>query len=165
MHLITTLLAAACALSGALASPVTEPAMMVEVAASAERPSKPWFMRSLTRKCDKEDTVCDWSFSIDSAGMEKMQSCKRKVTTEKPHKASQQEVQPFNCGPFQVSFNWSGQFGPGKGFVTFAVVLKKVVKENGQDKEIRLIIWPSYTDATLATGQPAPDKGYMPVPI
>jgi len=65
--------------------------------------------------------------------------------------ATQANFNGITCGGYTVSGGWSGQFGPGNGFTTLAVV----------NNAKRQIAYPAYTDSELASGKPVtPNRSY-----
>ena len=100
-------------------------------------------MRDFRRQCNKEDTMCEWSFKIDTHQLNNPPtSCKFLAFH---HHLAPASRSPFRstCGYYRVGGTWSGQFGPGNGFTTLSVV----------DDEQRLMAFPAYTDAELEGGR------------
>ncbi|KAK1753614.1 hypothetical protein QBC47DRAFT_362496 [Echria macrotheca] len=108
-----------------------------------------WTITGFTRTCDKADTVCTVKFGVDTH-LAAPVSCSYTV---KGAPASQASTDNISCGPYTISSGWSGIFGPGQGFTTWAFV----------DRAKGLITWPSYADAELVNGVAvSPDKSYPP---
>ncbi|KAK6064353.1 hypothetical protein SCUP234_08597 [Seiridium cupressi] len=139
MQLTTTFLAAVVAAT-AFAAPAAEPGL-------SRRADPQWTIVGLKRVCDAADTSCTWSFSVDTH-LAAATACSF-VVKGKP--ASQTSGTGATCGPYTVTSGWSGQFGPGNGFTTLAVV----------DNTKKKIVWPAYTDKQLAGGAVVkPDQSY-----
>lgn len=125
------LLAAAALSGGALAAPSQERASSVSMMADVTA----WTITGLSRACDTADTTCTWTFGINNGTG--ITPC-TEVVTGSP--ASQTNGGPATCGVGQpypdlpysrlrtctdrksfqvytVTSGWSGQFGPGNGFV------------------------------------------------
>ncbi|EAA29113.1 hypothetical protein GE21DRAFT_3714 [Neurospora crassa] len=102
----------------------------------------PWTIHSLSRNCDDADTVCDWSFIIDTHCPSFAPTpCSFSIKSLGPdvpasrspkHEKSQDDL----CGPYEVHSSWSGQFGPGEGFTTLSVI----------DDGNKLVAYPAYRD-------------------
>ncbi|KAJ5642019.1 hypothetical protein N7490_006019 [Penicillium lividum] len=134
-------LATIAAVPAVLAAPVASTSMMAA--------SSTWTIDSMKRVCNAADTSCTWTFGIDT-GSGTATSCKFVV---KGTTASELNGGPATCGDFTVTSGWSGQFGPGNGFTTLAVV----------DNVSRQIVYPAYTDVQLDTGKVVtPDQSYTP---
>ncbi|KAI1387856.1 small secreted protein [Hypoxylon trugodes] len=110
-----------------------------------------WTVEGLKRVCDDADTSCTWTFSVDTH-LADPTPCS---FTVKGSPASQTDSANNVCGPYTIGSGWSDQFGPENGFTTLSVV----------DVAQKLIIWPSYSDATLAGGAVAADLSYPPTSI
>ncbi|KAL6718708.1 hypothetical protein ACLMJK_002942 [Lecanora helva] len=135
------LLAAATAITSSLAAPAGKSMM------AADTPQ--WTIESFKRTCDSSDTSCDYSYSINTHTADAV-PCSYTVTGSPASQASYNNIQ---CGAFTVSSNWSGQFGPGNGFQTLAIV----------NEQSRLIAYPAYRDSQLVNGQiVSPDQSYTP---
>lgn len=128
----------------ALAAPTVARAETVSMMAEATT----WTIQSLSRVCNDADTSCTWSFGIYNGNA--TTPC-TEVVTGSP--ASQTNGGPATCGAYTVTSGWSGQFGAGNGFTTFAVV----------DYAAGLIVYPAYTDKQVAGGAVVtPDQSYTP---
>jgi len=118
-------------------------------AAAVTKRTNDWTIKDFTRTCDKTDNKCTYAYTI--ATPSGSQLCKYDVTG---WPASRTEVPARACGGFQVSSAWSGQFGEGNGFTTFAVT--------NHD----LIIWPAYSDKQIVNGKAVkPDQSYTPAKL
>jgi hypothetical protein len=118
-------------------------------AAAVNKRSGEWTIKDFTRTCDKADKKCTYSYIIATPWV--AQSCNYDVEGSP---ASRTEVKPRDCGEFQLSSAWSGQFGEGNGFTTFAVTNHKQ------------IVWPAYADKQIENGKAVkPDQSYTPVGI
>ncbi|KAF3765357.1 hypothetical protein M406DRAFT_321913 [Cryphonectria parasitica EP155] len=107
-----------------------------------------WTITSLVRTCDAADTSCTWSFGINNGTG--TTPCVETVTGSP---ASETNGGPATCGVYTVTSGWSGQFGPGNGFTTFAVV----------NYAANLIVYPAYTDKQVQNGTVVtPDQSYTP---
>lgn len=107
-----------------------------------------WTITNMVRNCNSDDTQCTWDFGIDAN--EATTNCTL-VVNGSP--ASQTNGGPATCGDYTVTSGWSGQFGPGNGFTTLAVV----------DQKTHQIAWPAYTDKQVENGQVvSPDQSYTP---
>ena len=127
----------------ALAAPAPAP----EVKAMAAQQT--WTIEGMKRVCDKADTTCNWSFTVNAAGAK--QACNFAVKKSGSTPASRSPGKGANCGAYTVTSGWSGQFGPDAGFTTLSVV----------NNPKRLIAWPAYTDKQLAGGKVVkPDQSY-----
>ena len=130
------------AASLSLAMPTPEPARLMTATGSV------WTMQSFKRACDVDDTSCAYSFSVNLNDGQAATPCSYDVTGSPASTASYNNVV---CGPFVISSSWSGQFGPGNGFQTLAVV-------DGNQ-----IIYPAYTDKQLQNNTVvSPDQSYTP---
>ena len=140
MQFTSTLLAAVLAATAAVAAPTPAvKSMMV---------NGQWTINGFTRTCDDADTSCEYRFGINRNDGTLAPICDYTVTGAP---ASQAPANGIVCGAFTVSSAWSGQFGPGNGFTTFAVVA---------DREI---IYPAYSDSQLVNGAAVePDQSYTP---
>lgn len=102
----------------------------------------PWTIHDLTRHCDDSDTVCGWSFIINTNCPSLAPTpCSFTIKSLGPgvpasrspkHEKGQDEL----CGPYEVHSSWSGQFGPGQGFTTLSVI----------DGGNKLVAYPAYRD-------------------
>jgi hypothetical protein len=147
MHFATTLITAILA-NTAFAAPAASSNVKSIRAAEPQ-----WTIKSMKRVCNSADTSCAWSFSVDTH-LSPVTACAYTVTAAS--KASQAPANGVTCGPYTVSSGWSGQFGPGNGFTTLAVV-------NYAGKRI---VWPAYTDVQLAGGAVVtPDQSYPPTTL
>ncbi|KAI1655745.1 hypothetical protein F4813DRAFT_391320 [Daldinia decipiens] len=108
-----------------------------------------WTITGLSRAVDAADTSSDWTFGIDNgAGVT---AVKYTVKSAGGAPATRSNGGPVTVGDFTITSGWSGQFGDDKGFTTFSVV----------DNAKRQIVYPSYTDAQLKSGQVVtPDQSY-----
>ena len=133
-------------LLGILAT-VTAAAPTNTVSAMAE--VKPWIIKSFTRTCNHADTSCVVTFGIDTQTAP-VTNCQYTVTGAPASRAATSNIA---CGAYTVSSGWSGQFGEGNGFTTWAV----------GDFGKKLITWPAYSDRELINGKAVvPDKSYVP---
>ncbi|KFH41657.1 hypothetical protein ACRE_076110 [Hapsidospora chrysogenum ATCC 11550] len=138
--LLTTLLA-----TSALAAPAPEPATGVKSMATAAT----WTIENMKRTCNKADTSCAWSFTINAGGAKTACSYNVKKSGKTP--ASRSPNKGTDCGVYTVTSGWSGQFGEGNGFTTLSVV----------NNPKRLIAWPAYTDKQLQNGKVVkPNQSY-----
>lgn len=139
--LLTTTLLPLLALSAPSAAPVSMAAANTQ-----------WTILSARRACDAADNVCTWTFGISVGAGTASTACKystKRASASVP--ASQASGGPTDCGKYQVTSGWSGQFGPGNGFTTLSVV----------DTQERLIAWPAYSDADVAGGKVvSPDRSF-----
>jgi len=116
---------------------------------SARADVKPWIIKSFTRTCNASDTSCVVKFGIDTQ-IAPVTNCQYTVTG---NPASRTSANGVTCGAYTVSSGWSGQFGEGNGFTTWAVV----------DFGKKLITWPAYSDKEVVNGKAVvPDKAYVP---
>ncbi|KAI1847499.1 hypothetical protein JX265_000749 [Neoarthrinium moseri] len=135
MHFSTAVISAVLSAT-ALAAPALE-----------SRADPNWTITSMKRVCNAADTSCTWTFGIDTH-LSAATPCSFTVTGSP---ASQTSNTGSTCGAYTVSSGWSGQFGPGNGFTTLAVV----------DNTRRKIAFPAYTDKQLAGGAVVtPDQSY-----
>lgn len=136
-------------LAPALAAPAPAADSVSMMAASPE-----WTIKSLKRVCNKADTSCAWTFSIDTHSGATPVACTYTVTGSP---ASQQAAgAAAECGVFTVTSGWSGQFGEGNGFTTLSVV----------SRTRKQIIWPAYTDKQVTGGKVVtPDQSYAPAAL
>jgi hypothetical protein len=140
----TTLLVSALLSATGLAAPSQPRAAAISMMAEATT----WTITGLSRVCNAADTSCTWSFGINNGSA--TTPC-TEVVTGSP--ASQTNGGPATCGAYTVTSGWSGQFGAGNGFTTFAVV----------DYATGLIVYPAYTDKQVASGAlVTPDQSYTP---
>ena len=140
MHFQTILIAAMAALPAMSAPAPVEKSMM---AAAAPQ----WTIKSFLRTCNTANTSCKYSFSIDTHTAPATPCSYTAVGNP----ASRVSYNNKKCGPYTISSNWSGQFGPNNGFQTLAVV-------NG-----KTIVYPAYTDKQLVNGKiVTPDQSYAP---
>ena len=118
---------------------------------SAMAEVKPWIIKSFTRSCSPDDKYCTIKFDIDTQ-VAPATHCEYIVSGNPASRTSASAT----CGPYAVTSNWSGQFGEGRGFTTWAVV----------DYSKNLITWPSYADTELVNGKAVvPDKSYAPAKL
>ncbi|KAJ5738946.1 hypothetical protein N7493_002101 [Penicillium malachiteum] len=111
-----------------------------------------WTITNMKRVCNTADTKCTWTFGI-KIGSGTATACTMVVAGTD---ASELDGGPTVCGDFTVTSGWSGQFGPGNGFTTLAVV----------DNDLDEIIWPAYTDDQLADGAVVtPNQSYTPTAL
>ncbi|KAK3949488.1 hypothetical protein QBC32DRAFT_35693 [Pseudoneurospora amorphoporcata] len=102
----------------------------------------PWTIHSLSRHCDDADTVCGWSFIIDTNCPSfaptpcsfTIKSLGPGVPASRSPKHAKDEDEL--CGPYEVHSSWSGHFGPGQGFTTLSVI----------DGGNKLVAYPAYRD-------------------
>ncbi|KAI1179874.1 surface protein 1 [Nemania sp. FL0916] len=101
-----------------------------------------WTLNALSRACDAADTSCTWKFGINTntAGVNAT-ACTLVVkgTTAVP-KASEANGGPSQCGAFQITSGWSGQFGPGEGFTVISVVetaTQKIIYGGYKDTQVQ----------------------------
>ncbi|KAK4164055.1 hypothetical protein QBC43DRAFT_318643 [Cladorrhinum sp. PSN259] len=151
MHFTTTtILGLAGLASTALAAPALDARAEV-VSAMAAGPE--WTIGSFKRTCNAADTSCTVSFTlpnIDDGGLTGF-GCTYIVEAAAP--ASRAPVNGKTCGPYTISSSWSGQFGEGQGFTTWAIV----------HYAKRLIVWPAYADWELKNDTVVvPNKSYAP---
>ncbi|KAK0634402.1 hypothetical protein B0T17DRAFT_502066 [Bombardia bombarda] len=152
MHFTTATLLTTLLSTLALAAPAPAAASKSMMASTAQ-----WTIEQAKRVCDAADTSCAWSFTINKhvAGVAST-PCAFTTPKDGATPASQSPQTGATCGGFQVTTGWSGQFGPGNGFTTLAVV----------DLANRLITYPAYTDVQLAGGKVVvPDQSYAPYSI
>ncbi|KAK1772741.1 hypothetical protein QBC33DRAFT_442926 [Phialemonium atrogriseum] len=146
MHFTTTTLTALLPLL-AMGAPTT-PRDTISMAADGAQ----WTIQSMQRVCNAADTSCKWTFGINTntAGAATT-PCAFVVAAAAGVAASRAPETGAQCGGFQVTSGWSGQFGEGNGFTTLSVV----------DTAKRLIAWPAYSDADLAGGKVVvPDRSF-----
>ncbi|KAF4999000.1 hypothetical protein FGRMN_2799 [Fusarium graminum] len=107
-----------------------------------------WTIAGMRRTCTLDDSVCIWNFNIvTDRGLGT--PC---IYIVRGTRASQRAGGPVECGNFNSTSGWSGQFGPGNGFTTFSVISSQ-----------RQIIWPAYTDNQVMNGNLVrPDQSYLP---
>lgn len=140
----TTILVSALLSATGLAAPTQARAGAISMMADTAT----WTITSLQRVANAADTNATWSFGINNGTA--TTPC-TEVVTGSP--ASQTNGGPVTCGVYTVTSGWSGQFGAGNGFTTFAVV----------DSAAGLIIYPAYTDAQVSSGAVVtPDQSYTP---
>ncbi|PNY29069.1 Uncharacterized protein TCAP_01013 [Tolypocladium capitatum] len=140
MQLTKTLVAAIVAASAATAAPTADKKSMMAAVPQ-------WTIVNMTRICAKDDSDCIWSFGINTH-LADTTDCKLDVAGPG---APQANGGPSDCGNYTVTSGWSGQFGPGNGFTTLAVV----------DNKARLIAFPAYTDKQVEGGNVVtPDQSY-----
>ncbi|KAH8677874.1 surface protein [Xylariales sp. PMI_506] len=116
-----------------------------------------WTMVGLSRTCLADGTMCTWRFSVNTNEPNATATpCTLFTRAGATVPASQGGGGPTLCGNFTVSSGWSGQFGPGNGFTTIALI----------DFARKLMAYPSYADNDLPDGQVvAPDRTYAVSPI
>ncbi|KFX94897.1 hypothetical protein V490_04099 [Pseudogymnoascus sp. VKM F-3557] len=145
---LTTMLLGAVVAAGIIAAPAPAPADAKSMMANVAQ----WTIEGMVRTCNAADTSCKWSFNI-ATHTANPTPCQYTVTGKPASHASTNGV---HCGGFTISSGWSGQFGPGNGFTTLAVV----------DNAKKLIVWPAYTDKQLANGVVVtPNQSYAPVTL
>jgi hypothetical protein len=105
-----------------------------------------WALLDLSRKCDNAATICAWTFTIDTgtaspSSRQQLTPCSLLVTPTQggSQRADEAFRGPTNCGVFNVTSGWSGQFGKAAGFSTVSVFVPSLDK----------IGWFSYTDLEL----------------
>ena len=118
-----------------------------------------WTIDAMRRVCDAGDRSCEYSFFIKRGDGSSTTPCAYAVHGNETVPASHARVLGVTCGgggrnpTYTVSSAWSGQFGLGSGFTTFAVV----------DSAEKTVAFPAYTDAQLAAGKVVtPDQSYVP---
>lgn len=142
-----------------------------------------WTITSLSRTCDAALTTCTWAFGINNGTA--TTPC-TEVVTGTP--ATETNGGPATCGIYTVTSGWSGQFGPGNGFVSLLPslpphvplvfhVLYKIRRNSSADLLLtiwkttlsvvdyaaNLIVFPAYTDKQLTNGTVVtPDQSYTP---
>lgn len=142
MQFTQTIIAAIFAASTAYAAPTAASATSMAAAAPE------WSFLNFQRVCNSDDTSCTWTFGVNENKGNPDHACKFVVTGST---ASQRAGGPAACDDYTITSGWSGQFGPGNGFTTLAVV-------NNRE---RLIAYPAYTDKELASGKPvSPNRKY-----
>ncbi len=111
-----------------------------------------WTIQSFQRICNTVPaTQCNWTFTINTNDGSPTTACAFSTFAQGSTPADQAPETGASCGGYTVSSGWSGQFGPGNGFTTLAVV----------NNAARLIVYPAYTDVQLASGTPVtPDQSY-----
>ncbi|OAA41063.1 hypothetical protein NOR_05645 [Metarhizium rileyi] len=146
MQLTQTIVAALFAASSVVAAPAQPEKSMMTTGVPE------WTIESAQRKCNKENTQCNWTFKINPKIYSKTPvNFVVKKSGSSPASQSNGGAQRF--GDYTITSGWSGQFGEGRGFTTFAVV----------DNKNRRITYPSYSDAEVANGKVvSPDKSYAP---
>lgn len=143
----TTILVSALLSATGLAAPTEARSGAVSMMAEAST----WTITSASRVCNAADTSCTWAFGVNNGTG--TTAC-TEVVTGSP--ASQTNGGPATCGVYTVTSGWSGAFGPGNGFTTFAVV----------NYPANLIAYPAYTDKEVASGAVVtPDKSFTPQAI
>ncbi|QPG98380.1 hypothetical protein C2857_007550 [Epichloe festucae Fl1] len=149
MHFTQTIVAALFAATSVVGAPAPAP---VEISMMASSGIPDTTFEGVVRHCDDKDNNCTVEFTINPKRFSK--TGVKFVTVRNGNVgASRNNGAAQNFGDYTVTSGWSGQFGEGKGFTTFAVV----------DNKDRLITYPSYTDVELANGhQVTPDKSYKP---
>ena len=112
-----------------------------------------WTITNMKRVCNSADTECTWTFGIE-VGSGATTEC---TYVEKGKEASHMVGGgPATCGKYTITSNWSGQFGPGKGFTTLSIV----------DNPTSQIIYPGYQDSQLVNGTVVkPDQSYAPTAL
>ncbi|KAG6011931.1 hypothetical protein E4U43_008034 [Claviceps pusilla] len=111
-----------------------------------------WIIEGVVRNCDNGDNRCVVNFNINPVRFGR--TYVTFVTTRNGAVGASRNIGVAQTyGDYTVTSGWSGQFGEGNGFTTFAVV----------DNKNRLIAYPSYTDVQLANGHVVtPDQSYKP---
>ena len=146
MYFTTALFGFAVTASTALAAPSLNPRAET-VSAVASVPE--WTITDFQRTCNDADTSCFVSFGIDTH-LEPVTNCAYNIIGSPASRAS---VENSKCGPYTFGSNWSGFFGPDKGFTTWSFA----------DWNNLLIIYPSYSDSELVNGfTVTPNKNYLP---
>lgn len=108
-----------------------------------------WTIAKFQRVCNTANTSCKYSFNINTHTAP-VTPCSYTVTGNNAADAS---VNGKTCGVYTVSSNWSGQFGPGNGFTTLAVV----------NNQLKQIVYPAYKDVQLAGNKVVtPNQSYTP---
>jgi hypothetical protein len=145
MQLTQTIFAALFAASSVVAAPTPGKSMMTQGVPE-------WTIEGVRRVCDGGDNQCNWTFKINPVIYSRTPVnfvTKRNGNTG----ASQNNGAAQKFGDYTITSGWSGQFGPGNGFTTFAVV----------DNKNRRIAWPAYTDKQVQAGNVvSPDQSYAP---
>ncbi|KAG6006901.1 hypothetical protein E4U21_006620 [Claviceps maximensis] len=146
MHFTQTVFAAILAATSALAAP----AAMEQSMMATDVPA--WTFEGVTRSCTGNDDMCVTKFAINNKISER--TYVTFVATRYGDVGASRNIGVAQTyADFTVTSGWSGQFGEGNGFTTFAVV----------DNKNRLITYPSYTDVQLANGNVVtPDQSYSP---
>lgn len=139
---ISTFLVSALLSATSLAAPTEARAEVKSMMAQAST----WTIEHVQRVVNAADTTATWTFGVNNGtGVTQV----TEVITGSP--ASQANGGPVTAGPYTITSGWSGQFGPGAGFTTFAVV----------NRAAGLIAYPAYTDAQVANGAVVtPDQSY-----
>lgn len=112
-----------------------------------------WTIESMKRTCDKADTACNWSFTVNNGSGKT--ACAYTVKKSGSTPASHSPQTGVKCGAYTVTSGWSGQFGPGNGFTTLSVA----------DFAKKRIAWPAYTDKQLASGKVVTPNQSFPVQV
>ncbi|KAG8412265.1 hypothetical protein J3458_014451 [Metarhizium acridum] len=146
MQLTQTIVAALFAASSVVAAPApTEKSMMVQGIPE-------WTIEGVHRWCNWENTQCNWKFTINPK-IYSPTPVNFVVKNAGATPAAQNNGAAQNFGDYTITSGWSGQFGPGNGFTTFAVV----------DNKNRRIAYPAYRDAQVENGQVvSPDLSFQP---
>lgn len=146
MQLTQTIIAVLAAASSVVAAPTpAEKSMMTQGIPQ-------WTIEGVKRVCNQQDTQCNWTFKINPKIYSKTPvNFVTKSSGSTP--ASRNNGAAQNFGDYTITSGWSGQFGPGNGFTTLAVV----------DNKNRRITWPAYTDKQVQGGNVvSPDQSYAP---
>ncbi|OTB12990.1 hypothetical protein K445DRAFT_320494 [Daldinia sp. EC12] len=111
-----------------------------------------WTITSLSRVCDAADTVCDWTFGIDTGdAATSVADVKYTVNASDNKPASQSRGGPVTVGDYTITSQWSDQFGAGKDFTTFSIV----------DNVRHFITFPGYDGSQVKNGKVvSPDQSY-----
>ncbi|KAG5978104.1 hypothetical protein E4U55_006408 [Claviceps digitariae] len=146
MYFTQTIFAALLAASSAMAAPAAVGKSMMAAAVPD------WIFEGVSRNCGPKDDQCTVTFNINP--QDSGRTWVSFVTDRNGAVgASQNSGAAQTFGDYTITSGWSGQFGPGNGFTTFAVVNNKN----------RLITYPSYTDVQLANGNTVtPNQSYKP---
>ncbi|GAB0138303.1 hypothetical protein EsDP_00006540 [Epichloe bromicola] len=147
MHFTQTIVAALFAATSVVGAPAP---MEMSMMASSGIPDT--VFEGVVRNCDAQDNKCTIDFTINPKRFSR--TGVSFVTKRNGNVGASRNNGPAQTfGDYTVTSGWSGQFGEGNGFTTFAVV----------DNKNRLITYPSYTDGELANGHKVtPDKSYKP---
>ena len=116
-----------------------------------------WTIESLNRDCGSPPyTNCTWNFNIDThASGVKPTVCKYVVYGDSKTPGWQSAGGPSKCGDYQITSQWSNQFGsdPHDTFTVLSVI----------DEKKHLIVYPGYTDQQLRyAAHVKPDQSYAP---
>lgn len=111
--------------------------------AAAVKRDANWTIRDTSRACAGDYSSCTWSFTIDN-NMGDQTGCTFVTYAHDGQGADRASGGPSDCGVYQgITSGWSGQFGDGNGFTTFAA----------KRYDHNVIGFFSFTDAEVANGQ------------